>query len=384
LVGPYHGCHLSGETMKRLGLIVNPVAGIGGRVGLQGSDGSEIQQKALSLGAKPGSAARATQALEALVPLAGQFELFTAPGEMGAQVAKLCGFIPHVLGKPTDSTTAEDTIRVARQMLSLPVDALLFAGGDGTARDIFTAVGTRLPVLGIPAGVKIHSAVFATHPRVAGELAADFLQDRRIRLQEAEVVDLDEEAYRHGLVDARLYGFLKVLYAANHLQGKKVPTPTSEPVRMEAIAAEVVASMQPGWYYIIGPGTTTRAITDRLGFPKTLVGVDVYTLDHPVALDVRESQLLELVENQPAKIIVTPIGGQGFIFGRGNQQIGPRVIQKVGPKNLIVVSLSEKLNALMGKPLLVDTGDPAVDSILAGYLPVIVGYHQKVIYRVAP
>ncbi len=370
--------------MKRLGLIVNPIAGIGGRVGLHGSDGAEIQRAALALDARPRSAERAAQALDVLAPLAGQFALFTAPGEMGALVASRCGFVPRVVGAlPGGPTAAEDTIRIAREMLAIPVDLLLFAGGDGTARDIFTAVGTQIPVLGIPAGVKIHSAAFATHPRVAGELAADFLQGRSVRWQEAEVIDLDEEIYRRGSICTQLYGFLRVVYSANRLQGKKVPTLDRESVRAEAIAADVTMAMQPDWLYIVGPGTTTRAIARRLGFPKTLIGVDVYRLAGPVALDARESQLLALLEDRPAKIIVTPIGGQGFLFGRGNQPISPRVLQKVGPGNLIVVSLAEKLNALRGKPLLVDTGDPAVDAQLAGYHAVIVGYRQKVFYRVA-
>jgi predicted polyphosphate/ATP-dependent NAD kinase len=145
----------------------------------------------------------------------------------------------------------------------------------------------------------------------------------------------------------------------------------------------VIENIQAGWFYVLGPGTTTRAIAEQLGFPKTLVGVDVYTREEVVALDVSESQLLALLENQPAKIIVTPIGGQGFIFGRGNQQISPKVIRKIGRENIIVVSLSEKLNALQGEPLLVDTGEPALDDILAGYLPVVVGYREKVVYRVA-
>jgi predicted polyphosphate/ATP-dependent NAD kinase len=152
---------------------------------------------------------------------------------------------------------------------------------------------------------------------------------------------------------------------------------------MQAIAARVIESMQPGWLYVLGPGTTTRLIADQLGFPKTLVGVDVYTSDSVVALDVSESRILELLQKQPARIVVTPIGGQGFIFGRGNQQISPRVIQKVGKENILVVCLSEKLNALKGEPLLVDTGDPEVDELLSGYLPVIVGYREKVVYRVA-
>jgi len=372
--------------MKRLGLIVNPIAGLGGRVGLKGSDGLEIQRQALALGAEPQSHLRAALTLEVLRPLREMFELVTPPGGMGEDIARQCGFSPHPLPlspRERGETSAEDTIRAGREMLQLPVDLLLFAGGDGTARDIYAAVGTQLPVLGIPAGVKIHSAVFAIHPRAAGELAAAYLRGERMHLRDSEVLDLDEAAYRAGTVSTRLYGYLRVPYMAQHLQNKKVPTPADESVRAEGIAEAVAESLKPGWIYILGPGTTTRAIANRLGFPKTLVGVDVYTREGVVALDVGEARLLELVENQPARIIVTPIGGQGFLFGRGNQQIGARVLKKVGRKNIVVVSLSEKLNALMGEPFLVDTGDLSVDEMLAGHLLVIVGYREMVVYRVA-
>lgn len=373
--------------IMRLGLIVNPVAGLGGRVGLKGSDGVDIQQVALARGAEPLAQLRTQQALAALLPLRDRLELLTAPYEMGADVAQQSGFAPKIVRTAMQAsmknTNAEDTIHAAREMLAAGVDLILFAGGDGTARDILAAVGVQVPVLGIPAGVKIHSAVFATHPRVAGQLAADFLSGERIHMREAEVVDLDEAAYRAGLVSTRLYGYLKVPYRPHLLQNRKAPTPASESARAQAIAASVIENMLAGWLYIIGPGTTTRAIAERLGFPKTLVGVDVYDLDGLVALDADEASLLKLLEKQPARIIVTPIGGQGFIFGRGNQQISPTVLKKVGRENIIVVSLSEKINALMGEPLLVDTGESDLDASLCGYFPVITGYHEKVIYRVA-
>lgn len=368
----------------RLGLIVNPVAGLGGRVGLKGSDGAEIQRKALELGAEPQAQARSMLALEAMLPLRGQLELSAAPGEMGENAARQLGFAPRVSGGSGQaSTTAEDTIRAARGMLSAGVALILFAGGDGTARDMLTAVGEGVPVLGIPAGVKIHSAVFATHPRLAGELAAAYLRGERTQVREAEVVDLDEESYRAGQVSTRLYGYLKVPYRPGQLQNRKAPTPAAEAVRVQGIAAQVIESMRPDCFYIFGPGTTTRAIAERLGFPKALVGVDVYTSRGVAALDASENRLLELLEERPGWIVLTPIGGQGFILGRGNQQISPRVLAKVGRENLIIVSLIEKINALKGEPLLVDTGDPALDESLAGYLPVISGYHEKIIYRVA-
>jgi predicted polyphosphate/ATP-dependent NAD kinase len=368
----------------KLGLIVNPIAGIGGRVGLKGSDGAEIQRQALELGAQPQSEPRAALALEALLPLHDHIQLITPAGAMGENVARRCGFNVFVIGKPfLESTTAKDTQRAAREMLTIPVDLLLFAGGDGTGRDIYSIVGDKIPVLGVPAGVKIHSAVFATHPRTAGEIAAAYLRGERIHLRESEVIDLNEDTYRTGVVSTCLYGFLKVPYRPHLLQNRKIPSQPAEAARIEAIAGDIVESMHPGLLYVLGPGTTTRAITNQLGFPKTLVGVDVYTRDNVIGLDVNEAHLLELISNQPAKVIVTPIGGQGFIFGRGNQQISPSVLRKVGRRNIIIASPSEKLNALQGEPLLVDTGDAEVDQMLAGYLPVIVGYHEKVIYRVA-
>jgi predicted polyphosphate/ATP-dependent NAD kinase len=323
-----------------------------------------------------------------LSPLGEGYQLVTAPGPMGEDLARESGFNPHVVGTlPPGPTSAGDTRRAAQLMLELLVDLLLFAGGDGTARDIYAALGgapgaATLPVLGIPAGVKIHSAVFAAHPRGAGEIAAAFLRGERVRLRESEVVDLDEDAYRQGLVSTRLYGYLSVPYLAGLLQNRKAPTPASEEASQQAIAAHVVEGMQPGWQYILGPGTTTRAVARQLGFPKTLVGVDIYTKDAVVVLDVSERRLLDLLEKLPARIVVTPIGGQGFIFGRGNQQISPPVIRRAGRENILVVCTFEKLNALRGEPLRLDTGDLALDESLAGYLPVVTGYREQVVYRV--
>jgi predicted polyphosphate/ATP-dependent NAD kinase len=376
------GTNLSGLT-KRLGLIVNPVAGIGGRVGLKGSDGAEIQRKALALGAVPQSLNRAIQALERLKPVDDP-EIITYPGEMGEEAARACGFEPTVIGSiKSGETTPEDTMNAAREMLRLHVALLLFAGGDGTARDIYNAIGEELPALGIPAGVKIHSAVFGANPISAGDLAASYLQGKVSNLREAEVMDIDEEAVRRGVVSAKLYGYLKVPFQRRLLQGLKTPSSPGERAAMAAIAADVVSNMEGGWLYIIGPGTTTRAITSRLGLDKTLIGVDVVADGELVAADVNESQLLELLQGRKAKIVVTPIGGQGYIFGRGNQQISPKVIEKVGKENILVVSTTGKIHSLRGRPLWVDTGDRAVDEMLSGYTRVITGYDERIIYRVS-
>lgn len=368
---------------RRLGLIVNPVAGIGGRVGLKGSDGAEIQKKALELGAVPQSLNRATQALERIKSIE-DLELITYPSEMGEDAARACGFEPTVIGSiKQGETTSQDSKNAAQEMQRSKVDLLLFAGGDGTARDIYSAIGEGLPVLGIPAGVKIHSAVFATSPLSAGDLAVSYLQGRVSSLKEAEVMDVDEEAFRQGIVAAKLYGYLKIPFRRRLVQSLKIASSPEEKASLEAIACDIVDRMGDDSLYIIGPGTTTRAITSKLGLNKTLIGVDVVFKGQLVATDVNESQLLNLLEGRKAKIIVTPIGGQGCIFGRGNQQISPEVIKKVGKEHIIVVSTPEKINSLGGRPLWVDTGDRAVDRMLSGYVRVVTGYNEQVICKVS-
>jgi predicted polyphosphate/ATP-dependent NAD kinase len=363
-------------------LIVNPLAGIGGEVGLKGSDGSGIQQRALELGAVPHAGQRAAQALQRLLPLSGQIALLSYPGEMGEEAARNCGLDPLVIGSIVPGqTTAGDTRRAAREMRHRGVDLLLFAGGDGTARDIYEAIQDDLVVLGIPAGVKIHSAAYATHPAAAGDLAALYLQGRAESVREAEVMDVDEEAFRQGSLSARLYGYLRVPVWTGLLQSQKVPT-TGDESAAAAIACDVVQSMAPDCLYVLGPGTTTRAIASELGVSKTLLGVDVVLNRALLAADVNEAQLLALLEGRRAKIVVTPIGGQGFVLGRGNQQLSPRVIRAVGREAILVVSTPGKLHSLGRQPLLVDTGDPALDQVLSGYLLVVTGYNERAVRRV--
>jgi len=321
--------------------------------------------------------------LERLKPV-DELEIITYPGEMGEDTARACGLEPTVIGsiKPGE-TTPEDTMNAAREMLRLRVGLLLFAGGDGTARDIYNAIGEELPALGIPAGVKIHSAVFGANPMSAGDLAASYLRGKVSNLREAEVMDIDEEAFRQGIVSAKLYGYLKIPFRRRLVQSLKIASRPGEKASLEAIACEVVDRMGDDCLYIIGPGSTTRAITSKLGLNKTLIGVDVVFKGKLLATDVSESQLLNLLEGRDAKIIVTPIGGQGCIFGRGNQQISPEVIKRVGRDNIIVVSTPEKINSLGGRPLWVDTGDRAVDRMLSGYTRVVTGYNEQAICKVS-
>lgn len=366
----------------RIGLVVNPIAGLGGRVGLKGTDGAEVVARALALGAVPAAGARAARALERLRAEApeGSYELLVAPGAMGAEPARAAGFACEVAGRVSGAPTAEDTRRIAGAMAD--VDLLLFVGGDGTAADVLAAVGRSVPALGIPAGVKIHSGVYAVSPEAAGRIAAGVARGARLDVGEAEVLDLDEDAYRRGEIAPRLLGYLRVPREPRLVQAGKAPSPAGERVATEAIAADVVEHMEPGRSYVLGPGTTVRAVAERLGVPKTLVGVDVVRGGGLVVADAAERDLLAIAGEGPAAIVVTPIGGQGFVFGRGNQQIGPALVARVGREHLLVLATQWKLASLGVAPLRVDTGDPEVDAELVGHLQVITGYGERAVCRV--
>ena len=371
------------DMRKKLGLIVNPVAGMGGTVGLKGSDGEETLNRAIELGAVPQSPRRSMRALEGLIGLEADVDVITYPDDMGENEARTFGFSTSIIGSiERERTTPADTRNAAGQMVEAGVDLLLFAGGDGTARDIYDAVESRTPALGIPAGVKIHSAVFGMNPRSAGELARLFLTGQTSDLREAEVMDIDEEAVRAGRVTAELYGYLKVPFSGRLVQSLKSGSVTAEGTVLRQIAMNIVDNMTEDCCYIIGPGTTTRPIMELLGLQNTLLGVDVVLNEQVVANDVSESQILRIIADRDAKIVVTTIGGQGYVFGRGNQQLSPKVIRQVGKENIIIVSTKEKIAGLGGNPLLVDTGDDDVNNLLCGYYRVVVSYNDTIMCKV--
>ena len=346
---------------KTIGLVVNPVAGMGGAVGLKGTDGKSIVNQAISLGAKPVAPVRAEAFLAELNPVKNSLRLVVGAGSMGEDEAKTAGFTYTVLGERKKETSAEDTVAIAKKMADADVALLVFCGGDGTARDVLTAVGTALPVLGVPTGVKMHSAVFAVNPQAAARVVMRFLYET-LPLREAEVMDVDEKAFREGRVSAELYGYVLVPYEPHLIQANKLASPMTESElrNQAAIAIYIIETMKPDVIYIIGPGTTTRTISDLLDAKKTLLGVDLFHNKKLVANDVNETQILEAIEEKRVQIIVTPIGGQGFIFGRGNQQISSRVIRRVGLDNIVVVATESKLRSV--KALRVDTGDSGLDT----------------------
>ncbi|SHK17394.1 ATP-NAD kinase family protein [Paramaledivibacter caminithermalis] len=367
--------------MKKLGLIVNPIAGMGGRVGLKGTDG--VVKRALELGALPRAPQRAKKALEVLKEISNEIEIVTYSGDMGEREAKECGFKTKIItAVENEFTTSQDTINAARKMLEERVDLILFAGGDGTARDIYNAVKEEMVVLGIPAGVKIHSPVYAQSPLRAGKLAKQYLQGKVKLIKEVEVLDIDERAYRNGNVKTRLYGYLNIPFEKRYVQNRKAGTPLSEKAAQNAISLDIIDNMIEDTLYIIGPGSTTRPIMQNLNLPYTLLGVDLIYNKQIVGLDVTEKELLKHISDKPSKLIITPIGGQGYLFGRGNQQISPEVIKQVGKDNIIVIATKEKISNLQGKPFLVDTGDIKIDEMLNGYIRVITGYKEQMIYPI--
>lgn len=370
--------------MKHLGLIVNPIAGMGGRVGLKGTDGAGILKAARELGAEPTAPARAAQALNKICCGGLDIRILTCDGAMGEESAAMAGLSFDIVYKPDAAkpTGSEDTRRAAGLFAHSGCDLLLFAGGDGTARDIAAAVGTDIPALGIPAGVKIHSAVFANTPARAGELACLFLAGRCGEPREMEVMDIDEKEFREGRVRSRLYGYLKTPFEKRLLQSGKSSGGRTDRVELDGMAEQVVRMMALDVLYLVGPGSTTAAVMEKMGLKGTLLGVDAVKNHTLTGADLSENDILKLIASGQVELVVTVIGGQGHIFGRGNQQISPAVIRAVGPERIHVIASPSKMREFFGKPLLVDTGDPQLDMKLTGYKRVITGLNQELMARI--
>jgi len=363
---------------------VNPIAGMGGAVGLKGTDGHEVLEKAIRLGAVATAPERARQFLRGIEPIKHSVRIYAYAGIMGQRECldeKITPF--EVIGTAKERTEPEDTKKAALEMHRRGVNLLVFCGGDGTAKDIMDAIDMTVAVLGVPAGVKVHSSVFAINPVEAARVVFAFLRGE-LPTKEMEVMDIDEDAFREDRLSARLYGYLLTPFRESLMQGMKISSleTENEIEAQRAVAKQVIEEMKESCCYIVGPGTTNRTLLETLGLRKTLLGVDVVKNRSVIAEDVNERQLLQLIEKEDAKIVVTPIGGQGYIFGRGNQQISSTAIRKIGKENIIVTATKNKLYALAQKRLLVDTGDSNLDEQLRGYIRVITGYREETIVKV--
>jgi predicted polyphosphate/ATP-dependent NAD kinase len=362
--------------LKKIGLIVNPIAGMGGSVGLKGTDG-EIYKKAIELGAKPTTPQRVKETLS-LIKRSDVF-FMVAPGKMGEDYIKKFDLKYEVVSKIAEETNATDTKRIVKEMLEKDVELLIFVGGDGTARDIYDVLDLKIPVVGIPSGVKMFSPVFALSPFAAAEI----INTAGNQFIEKEVLDIDEEAFRENKIAAKLYGYLKVPQKPTFLQAKKEPSNVSksEEHMKEEIADYLIENLEKETLYILGPGTTLASIANKMGVEKTLLGIDAVFNGRLVGKDLNEKGLLALIKKyNTLAIIVTPIGGNGFIFGRASKQFTPEVLRLIGKENIVVVATEDKINKL--ECLRVDTGNIEVDKSLNGFTKVITAYKKETIIEV--
>ena len=351
--------------MRRVGVVVNPIAGMGGRVGLKGTDGKV--EEARERGAEPRAPGRARNALDALADTDGPVSLLTAPGKMGEDVAREAGFDPETVAVPSGGvgeTSPADTRNAVRAFAEAGVDVVLFVGGDGTAVDVaetLSELGDDTPIIGAPAGVKVYSSVFAVSPRAAGVIAGTF-----DRTEQAEVNDIDEDDYREGEVRTELRAVATVPVAEQRQASKQLASGT-----VGGIAEGFVDEMEAGVTYILGPGSTVGEIKTQLEFDGTPLGVDVWRDGDVLARDAAESDILDVLGERNV-VVVSPIGGQGFVFGRGNQQISPAVIERSAVE---IVASRKKLDDI--GVLRADTGNDGLDEELRGWHQVRVGRFER-------
>jgi len=369
----------------RIGLIVNPFSGIGGALALKGSDGADIRARALNAGARKNAIPRTITALEKICEYSDAFEILTVAGDMGESSCQQLGLACTIVYCANEAQTeAHDTIEATCELLKQKIDILVFAGGDGTARNIFTADLEQIPVLGIPTGCKIHSGVYAITPQAAGDLLVKILKGELVSLMSAEVRDIDEEKFRKGVVVAKYFGEMMVPADLAYIQAVKSGGKEQDELVLLDIADEVKTLMDDNAdvYFVMGSGSTVDAVMGELQLNNTLLGIDIVFKGEVLANDVNSEQLKSFTKAKRCKLIITAIGGQGHIFGRGNQQLSPDFIKGLDRSDIIIVATKNKLKALANNGFIADTGDPELDASLAGPISVITGYNDKVLYFV--
>jgi predicted polyphosphate/ATP-dependent NAD kinase len=372
----------------RIGLLVNPIAGMGGKVGLKGTDG--VVEKARKLGAEQIAPKKAEETLKEFYTNFSQnkkINWLTCKGLMGAdELISVIGQNIDIIYTPKDSiTTSSDTKNACKEFLRQDLDLLLFCGGDGTARDIVKIVNKKIPLLGIPSGVKMHSGVFGITVHATAKILYEFI-NKRLIIGDVEIMDLDENKYRKGEWNIRLFGTAKGIVEPTYVQvGKSLYESVSDDAVKEELAEHIQDEMKqhPDFLYLFGSGGTIDYIAHKLNFENTLLGIDAVFNDKLVGKDLNEEKLLKLLsKHKKAKVLLSPIGAQGFILGRGNLQLSPKIIKKIGLDNIIVLSTPSKL---IHTPFLrVDTGDKRLDKQFAEleFLMVTIGYRLSRVVKI--
>ena len=421
---------------EAIGLVINPIAGVGGAAGLKGSDGADVQELARGRGGVERALERTVIALRRLP--AGT-RVFTAAGAMGADAcAAVPGLQTEVSYEPGTPSTADDTAAAVATFVARGVELILFAGGDGTARDVLrgltppplvelvetTTAATQgldkldqrpvettpattgperslvelvettttggldkldqlpagTPIIGIPCGVKMYSGVFAVSPAAAGSIAAAVVQGGRVSIAQRDVVDISEDQIRAGIVEATLFGTAPTPVVRGRTQARKAATAASEADAVRSVAAGLAAKLQPGHTYFLGPGSTMAALASELGVAKTPLGVDVVRDGQLLLADASAHDLLGFTAESPCHAVITSIGGQGFLLGRGNQQFSAAVLRRLAEPKLLIGATTTKLLGI-GGPLLIDTGDAELDAELAGHQRISTGAQDIALVR---
>ncbi len=394
------------DESRRIGLIVNPIAGLGGPAGLHGTDGEDTWRRAESLGSTRRAGPLTRQFLRAMGAAASTVNWLAAPGSMGeddlVHAALPCDVTRQVgapLGTPAlrrcaregssvrgaaaadttvAHTTAAETTAAAAAMARLGVDLVVFAGGDGTARDVLSGLSGDIPMVGVPAGVKMQSAVFGRS--AAGTAAAVRQWIERRETTSAEVVDLDEDSRRRGIVDSRLYGLATTIAAPSVVSGRKVGSTVPSSDAISGIADEALRQLDPTSVWLLGPGRTVQQISAQWGLPASLLGVDVVDAGQIVAADATAEDIRGLTRDRDIKVLLSPIGGQGFLLGRGNQQVTDGVGNRLRAEDLVVVASPSKLADLQGGPLYADWGQSCPPDE-PEHIRVITGRNQSAMLR---
>ena len=373
------------SVTRCIGFLINPIAGMGGRVGLKGTD--DMIDEAQSLGAQPIAQQRAAEALNELVSLLQASPLplhwLTCAGDMGEAVLKTAGVSQEaieIVHAVTGQYSAKDTQLVVQRFLQHGAELIVFCGGDGTARDICSIVENKVPILGIPSGVKMFSGVFGTNPVRSAQTINAFLRNR-LNTAQAEVLDLDEASYRAGEWKVRLYHAAMTPFEPKHMQAAKAMIENADDAAVKDGIAEYLLEQfrhDSSMLVLLGAGSTVESVADRWGIGNTLLGIDAVVNGKLVGSDLNEQQLLELLEKfKTRKLVLSPIGAQGFVLGRGNLQLSPAVVRAIGSRNIMVIATPAKLART---PVLrFDTGDAELDRELAanGFIRVITGYRRR-------
>lgn len=365
-----------------IALLINPYAGIGGEAALKGSDGQMAQ--ALAYSSQLRTPERTRRFLVGLGEALTQVDFITAEGLMGQTVLQQVGANIRYVAAVQQPSQAGDSRRVAKELAAQQPDLLVFVGGDGTARDMVDSVGLSVPALGVPGGVKMQSAVFAISPEAASEVVKQMISGDLVQVAERDVRDIDEAALREGRVRSQYYGALLVPEEAQWIQAVKEGGVESEDLVADGVAdylSDIMYEQQR--LMIVGPGSTTATWLESLGLDYTLVGFDAVLDGQLIQQDLTSRDILALLAQYPdAYIVITPTGNQGFLLGRGNQQLNIEVLRRVEKSQFLIIASQSKLRSLDQRPLLIDSNDADLDQQLSGWYPIISAWQQQILYPV--